>query len=246
MDKFEKHIKEKFQDRRITPSPKAWEEIASRISTKSKQGPKKWYAYAIAASFIGLVVLSIFFFQWDEPTENLNKVVEENGIKETVPQSMDEREDFRKADSEKVEIADIDAKAMPKKESKSNRKETAISEMVKEEVMEQLVGKMPIGDSLIKESDDLIAQKVTEVVAQVEHMEALQFEVGEAEVDSLLRAAQKQIIAEKLFTESGTVDAMTLLAEVEDELDESFRDQIFDALKVGYFKLRTAVADRNN
>jgi len=35
------------------------------------------------------------------------------------------------------------------------------------------------------------------------------------------------------------------LAEVEDELDESFRDQIFDALKTGYLKLRTAVADRN-
>ena len=70
-------------------------------------------------------------------------------------------------------------------------------------------------------------------------------EVTDAEVDSLLRAAQRQILTDKLFADSGSVDAMSLLAEVEDELDESFRDQIFDALKSGYLKLRTAVADRN-
>ena len=84
-----------------------------------------------------------------------------------------------------------------------------------------------------------------EVVAQVELMETAQQDVSDAEVDSLLRAAQRQILTVKLFSESGSVDAMSLLAEVEDELDESFRDQIFDALKTGYLKLRTAVADRN-
>lgn len=46
-----------------------------------------------------------------------------------------------------------------------------------------------------------------------------------------LRAAQRQILTDKLFSESGAMDAMSLLGEVEDELDESFRDQIFDALK---------------
>ena len=35
------------------------------------------------------------------------------------------------------------------------------------------------------------------------------------------------------------------LTEVEDELDQSFRDQIFDSLKEGFLKVRTAVADRN-
>ena len=76
-------------------------------------------------------------------------------------------------------------------------------------------------------------------------MENTSQEVTDAEVDSLLRAAQRQILTDKLFADSGSVDAMSLLAEVEDELDESFRDQIFDALKSGYLKLRTAVADRN-
>jgi len=39
---------------------------------------------------------------------------------------------------------------------------------------------------------------------------------------------------------------MALLTEVEGELDQSFRDQIFEKLKSGFLKVRTAVADRNN
>jgi len=36
------------------------------------------------------------------------------------------------------------------------------------------------------------------------------------------------------------------LNEVEGELDISFREQIFESLKTGFLKVRTAVADRNN
>ncbi|MEM9649705.1 MAG: hypothetical protein AAF969_14605, partial [Bacteroidota bacterium] len=103
-----------------------------------------------------------------------------------------------------------------------------------------------IQDSFLEENNSLITEKINEVVAQVRLLESVNTEVSDAEVDSLLRAAQRDILSEQLFTPEGGVDAMALLTEVEDELDESFRDQIFDALKDGYFKLRTAVADRNN
>jgi len=62
-----------------------------------------------------------------------------------------------------------------------------------------------------------------------------------AEVDDLLRSAQEEILREKLFSQNGSVDAMAL----QDELDQSFRDQIFESLKTGFLKVRTAVADRN-
>ncbi|PHQ62576.1 MAG: hypothetical protein COC08_00130 [Maribacter sp.] len=68
----------------------------------------------------------------------------------------------------------------------------------------------------------------------------------DAEVDSLLRKAQEEILANKIFGEDYSVDAMALLNEVEDELDQSFRDQIFETLKIGFLKVRTAVANRNN
>ena len=70
--------------------------------------------------------------------------------------------------------------------------------------------------------------------------------VTDAEVDSLLRHAQRELLADKAFNESNGVDAQELLAGVEDELNKSFRDQVFEKHKNGFVKVRTAVADRNN
>ena len=107
--------------------------------------------------------------------------------------------------------------------------------------------KMPLQDSAITISEDIINTKVTEVLKQVTQLESLaDAKVTDAEVDSLLWAAQRDILTQKLLSPDGKVDPMALLTEVEDELDESFRDQIFEALKQGYLKVRTAVADRNN
>ncbi|NNK21468.1 MAG: hypothetical protein HKP07_09175, partial [Flavobacteriaceae bacterium] len=41
------------------------------------------------------------------------------------------------------------------------------------------------------------------------------------------------------------VDALALLADVEEEVNRSFRDQLFEKLKDGYLKVRTAIAYRN-
>jgi hypothetical protein len=149
------------------------------------------------------------------------------------------------SDFEKVEIVKTETK--PSQDEQEDRKDfveelpVAQTEVVENRTIQ------PLNDRAIQESNALISQKVEEVVAQVQLLENQHNgEVTDAEVDSLLRRAQRQILTDKLFTNTGSVDAMSLLAEVEDELDETFRDQIFDALKDGYLKLRTAVADRNN
>ena len=106
---------------------------------------------------------------------------------------------------------------------------------------------IPSENSELEDSVHLIALKANEVLEQVTFLEQKnEIEITDAEVDSLLRNAQEEILNEKRFTLDGKVDAMALLTEVEDELDASFRGQIFEALKGSYLKLRTAVADRNN
>ena len=84
------------------------------------------------------------------------------------------------------------------------------------------------------------------MLAAVLHLENESIQVTDAEVDSLLRVAQFDILKEKVFQDNGKVDAMALLIEVEDEIDQSFRDRIFKKLKDGLFKARTAIANRNN
>lgn len=245
MDKLEKHIKEKLEERTIAPSSKAWDRIAPQIASQYNKKGRKWYVYAVAASFVGILLLSVLFFGNDKAIVEQNQVVEENVGKDEAGKGTgtpsEEVSGKVLPKFEETKLANVKIEQTQGQELKDLPDELPVSQPV---LVEQET-KQPIQDKFIKESDVLILQKVEEVVAQVEHLETLQSEVSDAEVDSLLRKAQRQIMADKLFTKSGSVDAMTLLAEVEDELDESFRDQIFDALKEGYFKLRTAVADRN-
>ncbi|MBO0322705.1 hypothetical protein J0X14_10390 [Muricauda sp. CAU 1633] len=238
MDKLEKHIKEKLEERTIAPSEGAWDKIASQVKEKSPKKRNSWFPYAIAASIAGIVLISVFFFTKDDPEVKQAQVVDaetkiETNIQEekTAVDELLQREDS--------EVAEKESNISERKEELDLKQSIYSSAVAKQET------KQPLQDGIELNSDKLIAQKVEEVVAQVALMESTKQDVSDAEVDSLLRAAQRQILADRLFSNEKSVDAGALLAQVEDELDESFRDQIFDALKSGYFKLRTAVADRN-
>jgi ABC-type phosphate transport system auxiliary subunit len=91
----------------------------------------------------------------------------------------------------------------------------------------------------------LIDEKINTLVAQVMNLENQNVPVTDAEIDSLLLLAQKELLTDRLLKANDQVDAMALLSEVEDELDRTFRGQLFEKLKDGFFKVRTAVADRN-
>ncbi len=246
MDKLEKHIREKLEERTIAPSPGAWDKIASQLDAAPKKKRSKWQLYAMAASFVGILLLSLLFVDKGESIPEIQVVEEKvdsiDTEKENETQSP--QQDLTKTlqVQEETKVTNHDMEPMTEENPKGFTDELPISQPV----LAQEETKQEVQDKFIKESDAMITQKVEEVVAQVQHMEGLNKGVSDAEVDSLLRQAQKQIMADRLFPKNGSVDAMSLLAEVEDELDESFRDQIFEALKEGYFKLRTAVADRNN
>lgn len=243
MDKLEKHIKEKLEEQHIAPSPDAWDKIASQLSTPPHKRKRNWYPFAIAASFLGVVLVSYLFFNSDSSQRIESQVVEQNTNmqKEVEIPKQNELLDGQ-PEIEPTELAEKVVEPKPE----NNKEVKELQRQIKETELAQEIQHRPIKETLVSGSDKLIALKVEEVVAQVQSMENKQDQVTDAEIDSLLRAAQKQILTDKIFTNTGSVDAMTLLAEVEDEMDETFRNQIFDALKDGYLKLRTAVADRNN
>lgn len=91
------------------------------------------------------------------------------------------------------------------------------------------------------------AQKVDEVVAQIIALKKQNNTVSYDEIDALLNQAQKEIQQNKIYTKnSQTIDATALLQDVEDDLNRSFRKKVFDALKINYTNVKTAVAQRNN
>lgn len=252
-DKLEKYIQGKLREREIAPSENAWQRISDGLEhTATAPVRKKKVAwYAVAASVAALVGFSLFYVQNTPVTKP-----QADGVVVSRPD--------RPAGEEEGIMA------VQQKESKENVKDTApratITETsLKKEIAPSVLAVMEqdpdkdLGTGVSHKetkqrtkaleraqiSDAVLSEKITEVMVQVAQMEKSQ-SVSEAEIDSLLHAAQRAIITERRFIENNEVNAMALLAEVEEELDQSFRDQIFESLKSGFLKVRTAVADRNN
>jgi hypothetical protein len=87
-------------------------------------------------------------------------------------------------------------------------------------------------------------QKIKDLVAQVHALQEDNIEVTEADIDALLLKAQKEITLKRLHRDSGSIDALALLESVEQELDQSFRNKVLEALKTSYNSVKTAVAQR--
>lgn len=243
MDKLEKHIKNTLGNREISPSPEAWNKIAGELKTGNTTSTKKTYWWAIAATLAVLVVLSLALFKGQSPAEtNPGIEVVRTNKKEKESILIQEENAIVIEDSKTLEeiipgVSTDEEKPLMEDEIFENPVEVVQTEVSKEQE--------PLKD--IKEVSDLaINNKLEEVLAQVNTMENNAITVSDAEIDSMLIAAQRELLTAKALNESGKVDAMALLNEVELELYDDERNPLFIRLKEGFFKLRTAVADRNN
>ena len=90
MDKLEKHIKEKLEERTIAPSKGAWDKIAQQVTGPAPRKRSTWFSYAIAASVVGIVLVSVFFFtKSDGEMEGLQVV--ETEVKEEAEIKSEEK-----------------------------------------------------------------------------------------------------------------------------------------------------------
>lgn len=243
-NKFEKFIKDCLQDREIKPSGDAWKRISEQLEVTERPKSKKFQWYAVAAVFIGTLFVAGLFLATTESSNHpeieisdtsknpdpINKASEFNSEEKSEKDSPVVNEEI--GADETVEITSPESPGMASKNllADSTRKKKMRIEKIKVPVMV---------------SEELIHTKIAEIIAQVEVLENENSVVTDAEIDALLRQAEQEILKEKIFRKDNSVDASALLADVENELDKSFRDQIFDALKDGFVKVRTAVADRN-
>jgi len=250
-DKFERHIKDQLNDRKINPSEHAWAKISSELNTTTKKKPV-FVWIGVAASVVVLVGLATFIFNTNTELKELPlEVVEQNNdipekereVIKPVPFQEKMQEVIVDADRVKGKYKEAATVAVNTQKSISMKEKVA----VKDEIEVAVVEKVPTKETpdKTKFSDAIINSKISEIVARVDDLERFNA-LTDAEVDSLLRRAQDEILRDKIFNTDKSVDAMALLTEVEDELDQSFRDQIFSSLKAGFLKVRTAVADRNN
>jgi len=246
-DKFEKHIKAKLQEREIHPSENAWSKISSELKDDDTKKKPVYLYMGIAASIVVLLGVALFYRNSTNNLEGSTLELVDIEEKDKVEEVIIKDPAHLKEEHIVVLQAETKPKSIPVEKvevDKSNTKENIIlNDGIEVAAVEHVSS--DASNIKLKVSDEIINSKVAGIVAQVDVLEQSSV-VTDAEVDSLLKRAQDEILRERIFNTDHTVDAMALLTEVEEELDQSFRDQIFDSLKAGFIKVRTAVADRNN
>ncbi|WP_289022791.1 hypothetical protein [uncultured Salegentibacter sp.] len=250
-NKFEKSVREKLEKRQITPSAQSWEKLEAKLDAKKDGNSRAVWKY-IAAAVAVLLVAGTFLWNGevsDTPQiveEPVNENIQKPEIKQEFTQeqnsSIASEENKKKEESSvKKAVGNRDAdktEAIVKNENSFKdtvSKEIAVEELV---VLEEISLEPPISEEKIFQS------KLEEVIAEAANND----KISEDEVDVLLAEAASELSRErnlKSYTSTNTINANALLAEVEDEIYQSFKAKVFEVLKEGYLKAKTAVANRN-
>ena len=241
--KFEENIRERLEQRELKPSVKAWERIERELDASAKRKTKKGYGWLlVAAGFIGILILAgKFVFTTDVTPQNQ---VVETAVEQNTRKTDTEEEGVVPGVTEPSTVEQPlvhTDKPVEQKLTPMIQKPVPVDQkdQVVEVSQEQPVLEAPVQKQIDAEVDALLAKVQEQDYAGVAY--------SDAEIDKLLRDAQRDIISDQLFNkERNTVSAEALLYEVEEELDPSFRDRIFEALKAGFLKAREAVASRND
>lgn len=216
-------IQEQLKARKLKPSENSWEVLEARLEQHHKQGSSKkvvWlYVASIAAAFA--ILFNIFDQTSAEPTIPKEQTVETTDAFEApdsdpVQQNTVNESELISMPSERVESP---VEAVPEPERKQERIATNSEQN---------------NEVILQTSEELTAQDMsleapvtirTEGIAQVDVAE-----VTENELDLLLKDAQVTMAMRKQ-REQRKADADWLLVEVEMELDQNFKDKVFDAIK---------------
>ncbi|MDG4715797.1 hypothetical protein [Winogradskyella marincola] len=258
--KFEEQIKDKLEKRSLQPSAESWAKLTERLEADEKKSKNPWFWWmGIAAAVIITLVVVVQTLGSKDTEEILPQVVEQEkkedankveealiiDIKET--EMVSQNNEDKKSSASKNEIENKPENINYKLVSKSNTKTQLV---VDEKLMQKDKSSVEDSNNDIK----LITEKVTidkeafnEAMTEVLNEIKPNTTITDREVDSLLKVASKELFKDKLQDDARrTVDANSLLQEVEDEMGESFRTKVYEVLKDGYKTVKTAVAQRND
>jgi len=259
--KFENDLKEKLEQRKLQPNPMAWESLQERLDANDKKkNTKGYWWFGLAASFVGILIVSSFFFN-----SNKNEVTEPIIVETEVPSLPEQTENNQKQDAQKVEAVVDEPKSEIINPATKKKQSTKMPELKKQLLQKQkaLVNgdsktviaqaeepiKKDLKESIVTPNKEFSFEdlKLKEVVAKVAALKKGQSTVSDAEINALLDQAQKEVTLYKLYNEATKkVDANALLQDVEADLEQSFRERAFKAIKSGYHYVKTSVAERNN
>jgi hypothetical protein len=249
LNKFEENAREKLGKRQIKPSAQSWEKLEAKLNAEEKNTSETPWKYIAAVA----ILLIAGAFMWNNDLSESPQVVEEpvNEIieKPEVKQEFSQENNTQIASEESKKEEEVSAENNAKNEIVMKPKTTAKEEIAETSISEENKYKEAVALETISleppiSEKKLLQSKLEEVIAAA----AKNDEISEDEVDALLAQAASEISRERnsqFYNSNTEISANALLAEVEDEIYQSFKAKVFEVLKEGYLKAKTAVANRN-
>jgi hypothetical protein len=248
--KFEEDLKGTLDKRSINPSEQAWETLSSRLDTEEQKEVKTGFWWlAIAASVIGLLLVGYPFVKNDiinpqSPTIVIDNKNNPNKIEDkiTTPSKIKEEQPKKLLVNNAIEKAEDKTTNSLKGDNQRNLANT-FSKQNKEVLASITINEVSVNENSLlisegKEADDHILVLNT----KQEHIKK-----KDNTIDSLLSNARREIAMSTLNKNTNVpIDHNALLQDVEDDLEETFRDKLLKTVRKGYSSIREELADRNN
>lgn len=246
--KFDKSIKDKLENRSINPSINSWDELSRKLDDNGGKRPNKTVLYmGVAASVIGILFMVNSFFN----NSSLNN--------KNVPVLVDIENASKNSNAVVEKLKQVPLVQTVEKNSKNNDIVNAL-EITSEKNKRAKTKKLVANNSNKKNNlaineTGTIDNNLTSKTAMVSK-EELRIDVAsqnlsndaasednlDLEIEQLLNQAHGTVTS----VNNNKIDANSLLQDVEYDLDQSFRDKVFETLKTNIKKAATAVAERNN
>ena len=254
--KFEEQLKEKLEKRTIQPPPEAWNALANRLDQHDKtKTTRSFWWLGIAASIVGIILVTTFVFDGSE-SNTVSPTVVDVETNEDLNSNGNTSKDIIVSQQETVAETNTETpiskeeQTVPKVEKPleiiSPKEPIILNEAVASNDLKEQEQIQNENETVINNSDYEV-EKLNAVVAEINRLQTENQGVSEAEIDSLLKQAEREILTNKLNNlNTRTVDANSLLQDVKADLEQSFRTRVFEALLNNYETVKTAVAERNN
>ena len=226
---LEKQFKEKLNSREIKPTEMAWDRLNAMLSVAEPSGtkqinqkPKQKLTWLyIAASFVGLLLISTVFFNQKENTIDIKKntAVIENTIRK---------------ENSKTEIKSI--------KPEPNISITTLKQKTKPLLQTQKNTKTKGENPTLKTQENVVAegQFTSRNESIAEHKN-----ISPENIDSLLASAENNLKS-GVKNPSVKINSKDLLNQVDGELQISFREKALNTITQKYKEAKEALANRNN
>jgi hypothetical protein len=251
--KFEEDIKKKLEKRTIKPTANSWNKLADSLEFKGrKKGISILYLMGIAASIVGVLFIVSIFLKKDAdkitptivniPIPEKEEASSNIAVEKTAPET-ETLTNTKATDNTLNSLGNSSKETISKTTKPSNK----VFVDIKTQKLQNTATVAIINTIKNSPNTTLEAQKIEELITQIEDLKTQHITITDNDIDALLKDAQLTLALEKLYVENTkTVDAYKLLQDVEADLDKSIRVKFLETLKLNYENMKTAIAQRND